>query len=72
MRSLLRLFQHIMTLFQQKDSFFRSLVAASKNSAEIFAALNARPEIERNQSANGLFDDEEHEKEKEIKSVTAF
>ena len=56
-------------LFQQKDSFFRSLVAASKNSAEIFAALNARPEIESNPSAN--VDDEEHE-EKEIKSVTAF
>ena len=58
-------------LFQQKDSFFRSLVAASKNSAEIFAALNARPEIESNPSANWPFDDEEHE-EKEIKSVTAF
>ena len=68
---------YVILYFQQKDSFFRSLVEASKNSAEIFTALNAaRPDNESNPdeiaTTELIDDDEKSERTAKDKSVTAF
>ena len=69
--SLRNIFMNNNIFFQQKDSFFRSLVEASKNSAEIFAALNAKPE--NNPTVHEIVDDDvENERQEINKSVTAF